>query len=278
MIIVAKYKFPKKSEVSEEILRLIGENTSAIYCLYFSRSAKMYFGQTTNFWDRMRKYRAKFKSGKLKDQPKLYNALKKYGFEFTLFIMKYDVPVEELDDLETSYIAEFDTFKNGYNSTPGGKVLRGKYHPNFGRKHSDESKEKMSQAMSGEKNHMYGKTLSDDHKNKLSQAKSGENHPFFGKTLSDDHKNKIGQANAGANSSSAKPMVAFGKLFACAKYASDHWRSEKSPNTKSNFIKNWPNCEKHSQNVFWVSKEFYDSYEHFEGYITKEMYDSLETA
>lgn len=50
----------------------------------------------------------------------------------------------------------------------------------IGRKHSEETKRKISDAQKGSKNHMYGKHLSEETKKKLSLAFSGKNNPMYG--------------------------------------------------------------------------------------------------
>ena len=47
----------------------------------------------------------------------------------------------------------------------------------FGKEHTEETKEKMSKALSGEKNPMYGKEHTEESKQKMSDAKSGEKNP-----------------------------------------------------------------------------------------------------
>ena len=90
-----------------------------------------------------------------------------------------------------------------------------------GKKHSEETKSKISIAKSGANNQYFGKHLSEEHKRKIGEAntkksstfserrfseetkakmsasKSGANNPFFGKHLSDEHKKKISDANKG---------------------------------------------------------------------------------
>ncbi len=51
-----------------------------------------------------------------------------------------------------------------------GKLLIGEKNPMFGKKHTHESKKKMSKSSTGEKNHWYGKKFSDEHKRNLSNS------------------------------------------------------------------------------------------------------------
>jgi group I intron endonuclease len=150
MIIVSKYGFPRKTEVDAKIAKLIAK-TNLIYCFYFPESEKMYFGQTEDFWHRMSGYRASIKSKRFeKNHPKLSNALEKYDFNFTITIVAMNIDTDKLDDTETSYIAMFDSHKNGYNATAGGKVLRGEDSPMWGKTHTKETKAQMKASRMGD--------------------------------------------------------------------------------------------------------------------------------
>lgn len=61
---------------------------------------------------------------------------------------------------------------------------RGKDNPNYGKKHSAESRKKMSENhwdSSGKNNPMFGKHRSKETKQKISEAFKGEKHPMYGK-------------------------------------------------------------------------------------------------
>ena len=82
-------------------------------------NGKVYIGQTRNSleWRKTRHYRAA-RSGKI---TKFYNAIRKYGedaFEFSVVCRVYSK--EELNRLETYYIQQYDSIKNGYNMVDGG--------------------------------------------------------------------------------------------------------------------------------------------------------------
>ena len=58
---------------------------------------------------------------KKKGTYKIYNAINKYGAEnFYVETLEENIPIEELDEKEIEYIAKYDSYNNGYNSTPGG--------------------------------------------------------------------------------------------------------------------------------------------------------------
>lgn len=52
---------------------------------------------------------------------KIYNAMNKYGAEnFYVETLEENIPLEELNEKEIEYIAQYDSYVNGYNSTSGG--------------------------------------------------------------------------------------------------------------------------------------------------------------
>jgi len=91
----------------------------------------------------------------------------------------------------------------------------GRGNPFYGRKHSEESRRKMSESHKGEMtgednpmfgvcrfgrdNHMYGKHHSEESKKKISEALSGKNNPNYGKRFSEEHRKKISEARTGTH-------------------------------------------------------------------------------
>jgi hypothetical protein len=116
---------------------------------------------------------------------------------------------------------------------------------NEGKRCSEETKKKMSDAQKGEKNHNYGKhpseetrkKMSDAHKGthlseetrkKMSDAKKGENNPNYGKHLSEETKKKLSDVNKGENNPN------YGKHHSeeTKKKMSDANKGEKNPSYK----------------------------------------------
>ncbi len=85
--------------------------------------------------------------------------------------------------------------KKGYKQSP--EHLERNRLARIGKKASEETKEKMRLAHSGEKNHNFGKKFSEETRRKISESKKGENHPLFGKHRSDEVKKAIGDAHRG---------------------------------------------------------------------------------
>jgi group I intron endonuclease len=89
------------------------------------------------------------------------NAFNKYGeesFRFDVLIICFD---EDLYDYEKEYILKYNSFSpNGYNADEGGE-----FGGNFkGRKHTEESKNKISNAVSGSNNGFYNKQHTEETK------------------------------------------------------------------------------------------------------------------
>ncbi len=68
-----------------------------------------------------------------------------------------------------------------------------------GKKHSEETRTKLSEANLGENNPMYGKQRSEETRAKMSEAMSGENHPMYGKQHSEETRAKMSEALSGEN-------------------------------------------------------------------------------
>ena len=141
-----------------------------------SPSNRVYIGQTVDLEDRIKQYR-NYMNYKGRKQPKLFNSIKKYGWEnFKIEILLDNVPMSMLDNVEIKYIHEYNSFKglNGLNCTPGGGVLRGEDHPLFGKKLSEETGKKISNSMKGRK-------ASTQAKENMSKARRGKKQPNISK-------------------------------------------------------------------------------------------------
>ena len=99
-----------------------------------SPSNKVYIGQSINCENRKIYYRTL----NCKGQPKLYNSLKKYGWESHIFeIIEY---TDEPNEREIYWICYYNSVENGLNCSLGGKG---------GGNKSPQTKEKISQSMKG---------------------------------------------------------------------------------------------------------------------------------
>ena len=137
-------------------------------CIYklSSPSGKIYIGQTQCLYLRFRDYR------KTRTNKYLKSAILKYGLEnITVEILEKDIPLEKLDEREQFYIDTLQPFgDNGYNICKEASTTRGRKRPPEEMKGSlDFNKTRV-----GELNHFYGKKHSEDSKQKQREAKLGK--------------------------------------------------------------------------------------------------------
>ena len=138
---------------------------------------KIYIGQTQNMEVR---WKYSYKNLTCKQQPKLYNSLKKYGPENHIFEIIEECNIEQLNERKIHWKKYYlNIFKNNWeevlfiNLYDNGGGPKSEEHRkkigegNIGRKHSDETKHKMSQKALGRK-------YSDEIKQKISLAKKGK--------------------------------------------------------------------------------------------------------
>lgn len=145
-----------------------------------SPTNKIYIGQSNNIESRFIDY----KYLDCKNQPKVYNSLKKYGSNNHQFNVIHELPEdisqEVMNNYEILYMTQYrECGIELMNIKEGGS--RGK--------HSKETRSKISNALKG-------KPLSDEHKQKLSDAKKG-NKNRLGSKLSESHIEKMRQSHLG---------------------------------------------------------------------------------
>lgn len=140
------------------------KNKSGIYMWKNSINGKRYIGSSENLNRRFKEY---FNINYLLKNNSMYicNSLIKHGYSnFSLIILEYCSPSKCLIR-EKHY---WDLFNPEYN------LAKDPTAPFSGRKHSDKTKTKMSDALTGENHPNYGKTHSDETKTIMSEAKKGK--------------------------------------------------------------------------------------------------------
>lgn len=97
------------------------ERTYSIYIIRNTVNDKVYIGQTSQSVKERFTQHMKPSSRKLRGTYKIYNAIKKYGRDkFYVETLETGIAKEDIDRKEIEYIAKYDSFENGYNSTQGG--------------------------------------------------------------------------------------------------------------------------------------------------------------
>lgn len=105
--------------------------TSGIYCIRNKINNKRYVGRSFNIEKRLYDhFRIATSQSDLEQHKwKLYKAIKKYGTEnFDTFILETIEDLEKQKEREVYWVSYFDSYKNGYNSTPGGDHFSSKNH------------------------------------------------------------------------------------------------------------------------------------------------------
>lgn len=138
-----------------------------------SPNRRIYIGQSKNINLRTKYY----KSNNCKGQIKIYNSIKKYGWEKHKFEIIHQCKEVELNELEKYYIELYQTYnsKHGLNLKEGGDCP-----PSWlGKKHSEETRKKMSQWQIGKPSKHLGHKHSDLTKIKISKSKIGKKRKSF---------------------------------------------------------------------------------------------------
>lgn len=162
-----------------------------IYCIKNENNGMLYIGKSNDISNRFYKHLRKLRKN-IHDNKHMQNVFNKHGENIFSFHIIKNCFEEELNEKEIYYIKKFKTkTPNGYNMTDGGDGTTG-------RKHTDETKEKLSK-IRGEKASMYGKKHTSEAKKKMSDAQLGDKNHNFGKHHSENSKNKISEATKGNN-------------------------------------------------------------------------------
>jgi group I intron endonuclease len=146
-------------------------------------NGKIYIGQSVNAENRILHY----KRLNCKEQPKIYNSLKKYGVQNHTFEIIHICNIEELNNLERYYQELYNVIKNGLN-------CRLTITTDKSGRFSEETKLKMSIAQKG-------KIFSNETKMKMSISRKGTRkgveNPFFNKTHSEESRQKMSISRKG---------------------------------------------------------------------------------
>lgn len=172
-------------------------NNTGIYLIKNLINGKVYTGSACNLKKRWNEHRCRLKKG-THHSPKLKNAWNKYGEDNFLFITIEYCDRDNLITHEQFWIDFYDSFNNGYNSTPKagsniGKIFSQEHKNKLKesakkRVYTDYDRQRMSEGAIGKtpwnkgKKDIYSKEtlkkMSDSRKGKT----AGENHHMFGKT------------------------------------------------------------------------------------------------
>ena len=168
----------------------------SIYKVTNKINHKVYIGFDSNWPSRKQKHFWNCDNDTNKQHYKFYRAIKKYGKNN----FEWEVIYQSLDGshckniMESFFIKEYNSFIgwdncNGYNMTTGGDGtlgIKGELHSWWGKKHSEESKKKMSDSAKG-------RIFTEETKKKMSLSLLGKKK----KPFTDEHRKKLSEANLG---------------------------------------------------------------------------------
>lgn len=176
---------------------------SGIYQIENRVNGKRYIGSAVNIRKRWSRHLCDLRHKK-HCNPHLQSAFDKYGKTAFMFTILEHTESERLIEREQHY---FDTLNPEYNIAPtAGNSLgrscslesRLKFSAaRMGHPVTEETRRKISKAMSGERNPNYGnrgKPLTAEHRAKISKAMSGNRHPMYGKHPSEESRRKMSEA------------------------------------------------------------------------------------
>lgn len=177
-----------------------------------SPTGKIYIGQSKDIQKRWRKYRNLDKG--TKSQRILWRSFLKHGVESHQFDIIEHCPEEHLNCSERFWQDEFDVIgKNGLNcilqqysekrrvySKETLEKISGENSARYGKKHSEETKKKISEAHTG-------KVKTQEHIKNISLANSGEKSIWYGKTHTEETKQKMSAWQLGGGNHQAKLVL-----------------------------------------------------------------------
>lgn len=171
-------------------------NKPCVYCIENTIDNKKYIGQTVNPSVRKRQHFLALKKGK-HPNPYMQNAYNKYGKKSFLFkVLIYCEPFE-LTKYEQTVVNSISS-ESLYNL-----CLECVDNPMLGKKHSEETKKKMSEEKVSENNPMYGKKHSEQTKALMSKRAFEKNY-MRGRKLSPEERKRLSEITKGENSGNAK--------------------------------------------------------------------------
>lgn len=105
------------------IIKIIGDIMGYIYKIENTINNKVYIGQTVKTLSkRFSQHRNNYDKPYF-SQLSLYQAFKKYGIENFIFLEIEEIENSQLDIREKYWIEYYNSFKDGYNSTLGGRLV-----------------------------------------------------------------------------------------------------------------------------------------------------------
>lgn len=178
------------------------EKIYGIYCIENTLNGHKYVGQSENLGKRINQ--------RHHGSHALLGAMEKYGKEnFKSYIVKY-CKMEEIDELEIFYIKELRSHvsEGGYNISWGGSA------PMRGRKHSQETLDRLSEVQRGENHWNFGKHWGEDVLEKMRETK---------KNITDEMKENMSNAQIRHYEENGSPTLGIKHKNSSSVYVGVSW-------------------------------------------------------
>lgn len=172
--------------------------TGSIYCIENKVNGKKYIGLTKNLRKRFRQHKKNLRNGNHHNRH-LQNAWDKYGeINFIFKHLESQIPLTRIEEKEKYYIELYQSFINGYNLTSGGEsskefsdeTIKRMIRSGKEKVFTEEHKKNISKSLKGNNNGMYGRSHSKDTRQKISDANKG-------KTISEETRKKMSETRKG---------------------------------------------------------------------------------
>ena len=227
-------------------------------------NGKVYIGSSIHINKRWSEHLRQLR-GKYHENKYLQRSWNKYGDSFVFEVLLYcgkenlvfyeQRAIDEYKSLDGDYgynicvVKRTDLTGSNYDEMCQriSESRKGKYKGKnsfwYDRKHTKETKRKMSENQKGENNTFYDKTHSEEIRNKISESLKGKNHPMYGKSPSEETKQKMRDNRpdvSGKNNPRAKAIIVNNKYYSTMSEAAQDLKVSNSTITRRVNSINYP--------------------------------------
>lgn len=197
---------------------------SGIYKIYWENNPYYYYGQAVNLNRRKSTHLESIRKGKHRN-PKMQSIYNKYG-DFIFEPILY-AEIEDLNALEQKYLDDYFNDDFCCNLCPNSFSSKGRVYSEETLKSIREAAKNRTK-LTGDMNPFYGKKHTEETKRKISQSRTGRKYPKLseskkGTVVSKETKRKLSQMRKYGGASRAKEILDTntGVFYSCAKEVSD---------------------------------------------------------
>lgn len=210
------------------------KKTSVIYIHKNKTNEKVYVGQTNDVSKRWAGQGTHYMSC-----PKFWKAICKYGWDgFDHIILEENLTIEEANQKEAEYIKIFDSINNGYNIAAGGANAEKPYLSEYMKEKwkEPEYRAKKIASLSGENSHFYGSDKKGENNPMWGKHHSQETKDLISQKAKERHQQNPDMVK-GKNNPMSKQVICLttGQIFDCQKDAAD-W-AQVGTSTMSRWLK-----------------------------------------